>query len=40
MNVIRHRNDLNWEREWDWIKKNEEWIMENALGEEDELDGN
>ena len=29
---------LEWEREWDGIKKMKEWIIENALAEEKELD--
>jgi pyruvate/2-oxoglutarate/acetoin dehydrogenase E1 component/TPP-dependent pyruvate/acetoin dehydrogenase alpha subunit len=29
---------LDWEREWDGIKKMKEWIIENALAEENELD--
>ncbi|MEO7982633.1 MAG: thiamine pyrophosphate-dependent enzyme [Bacteroidota bacterium] len=29
---------LEWEREWDGIKKMKEWIIENGLSEEDELD--
>jgi pyruvate/2-oxoglutarate/acetoin dehydrogenase E1 component/TPP-dependent pyruvate/acetoin dehydrogenase alpha subunit len=29
---------LDWEREWDGIKKMKEWIIENALAEETELD--
>ncbi len=29
---------LDWEREWDGIKKMKEWIIENALAEEEELD--
>lgn len=29
---------LDWEREWDGIRKMKEWIMENALAEEAELD--
>lgn len=29
---------LDWEREWDGIKKMKEWIIENALAEEYELD--
>lgn len=28
---------LEWEREWDGIKKMKEWIIENALASEDEL---
>lgn len=28
---------LDWEREWDGIKKMKEWIIANALSEEDEL---
>src|SRR5579863_3296208 len=28
---------LEWEREWDGIRKMKEWIMENALATEDEL---
>src|ERR1700737_2730144 len=28
---------LQWEREWDGIKKMKEWIIENALAEEEEL---
>lgn len=28
---------LEWEREWDGIKKMKEWVIENALAEEDEL---
>ena len=28
---------LEWEREWDGIKKMKEWILENALCDEDEL---
>ncbi|MDR3714006.1 MAG: thiamine pyrophosphate-dependent enzyme [Puia sp.] len=28
---------LQWEREWDGIKKMKEWILENALASEDEL---
>jgi len=28
---------LEWEREWDGIKKMKEWIMENALASEEEL---
>jgi len=28
---------LQWERDWDCIKKMREWILENALGSEDEL---
>ena len=28
---------LEWEREWDGIKKMKEWIIENALANEDEL---
>ncbi|HEY4209680.1 MAG TPA: transketolase C-terminal domain-containing protein, partial [Puia sp.] len=28
---------LEWEREWDSIKKMKEWIIENALAEEEEL---
>ena len=28
---------LEWEREWDGIKKMKEWIVENALAEEDDL---
>jgi pyruvate/2-oxoglutarate/acetoin dehydrogenase E1 component/TPP-dependent pyruvate/acetoin dehydrogenase alpha subunit len=28
---------LEWEREWDCIKKLKEWIIENSLAEEDEL---
>src|SRR5579863_1662407 len=28
---------LEWEREWDGIKKMKEWIVENALASEDEL---
>lgn len=28
---------LQWEREWDCIKKMREWIIENAIGSEDEL---
>ncbi len=28
---------LDWEREWDSIKKMKEWILENSLAEEDEL---
>ena len=28
---------LDWEREWDGIKKMKEWIIENALAEEEEL---
>ncbi|MBC7875022.1 MAG: transketolase, partial [Ferruginibacter sp.] len=30
---------LEWEREWDGIKKMKEWIIENALADEAELDG-
>ncbi len=30
---------LEWEREWDGIKKMKEWIIENALAVEDELNG-
>ena len=29
---------LEWEREWDGIKKMKEWVIENALAEEKELD--
>ena len=29
---------LEWEREWDGIKKMKEWIIENSLAEENELD--
>ncbi len=29
---------LSWEREWDGLKKMREWILENALGSEDELE--
>ncbi len=29
---------LDWEREWDSIKKMKEWIIENALASEEELD--
>src|ERR1700761_2463684 len=29
---------LEWEREWDGIKKMKEWIIDNALASEDELD--
>src|SRR5580700_2024466 len=29
---------LEWEREWDGIKKMKEWIIENALASDDELD--
>jgi pyruvate/2-oxoglutarate/acetoin dehydrogenase E1 component/TPP-dependent pyruvate/acetoin dehydrogenase alpha subunit len=29
---------LEWEREWDGIKKMKEWIVENGLAEEEELD--
>ena len=29
---------LEWEREWDGIKKMKQWIVENALASEDELD--
>ncbi|MFZ1264241.1 MAG: thiamine pyrophosphate-dependent enzyme [Chitinophagaceae bacterium] len=29
---------LTWEKEWDGIKKMKEWIIENALAEEKELD--
>jgi pyruvate/2-oxoglutarate/acetoin dehydrogenase E1 component/TPP-dependent pyruvate/acetoin dehydrogenase alpha subunit len=29
---------LEWEREWDGIKKMKEWLIENALATEDELD--
>ncbi len=29
---------LEWEREWDGIKKMKEWIIENGLATEDELD--
>lgn len=29
---------LEWEKEWDGIKKMKEWILENALAEEPELD--
>jgi pyruvate/2-oxoglutarate/acetoin dehydrogenase E1 component/TPP-dependent pyruvate/acetoin dehydrogenase alpha subunit len=29
---------LEWEREWDAIKKLKEWIIDNALASEDELD--
>ena len=29
---------LDWEREWDGIKKMKEWIIANALAEENELD--
>ena len=28
---------LEWEREWDGIKKMKEWIIDNALASEDEL---
>jgi pyruvate/2-oxoglutarate/acetoin dehydrogenase E1 component/TPP-dependent pyruvate/acetoin dehydrogenase alpha subunit len=28
---------LEWEREWDCIKKFKEWVIENALADEDEL---
>ncbi|MEO8770592.1 MAG: thiamine pyrophosphate-dependent enzyme [Ferruginibacter sp.] len=28
---------LSWEKEWDCIKQMKEWILENALAEEDEL---
>lgn len=28
---------LNWEKEWDCIKQMREWILENALAEEEEL---
>jgi len=30
---------LEWEREWDGIKKMKEWIIENALASEEELNG-
>ncbi len=30
---------LEWEREWDGIKKMKEWIIANALASEEELDG-
>ncbi|MFP5039404.1 thiamine pyrophosphate-dependent enzyme [Parasediminibacterium sp. JCM 36343] len=30
---------LQWERDWDCIKKMREWIIENAIGSEDELLG-
>lgn len=30
---------LEWEREWDGIRKMKEWIIANALAEEEELDG-
>ena len=29
---------LEWEREWDCIKKIKEWMIENELAEEEELD--
>lgn len=29
---------LGWEREWDGLKKMREWILENALGDEEELE--
>jgi pyruvate/2-oxoglutarate/acetoin dehydrogenase E1 component/TPP-dependent pyruvate/acetoin dehydrogenase alpha subunit len=29
---------LDWEREWDGIKKMKEWLIENALASEEELD--
>ena len=29
---------LDWEREWDCIKQMREWILENSLAEEEELD--
>jgi pyruvate/2-oxoglutarate/acetoin dehydrogenase E1 component/TPP-dependent pyruvate/acetoin dehydrogenase alpha subunit len=29
---------LEWEREWDGIRKMKEWLIENALADEDELD--
>lgn len=29
---------LDWEREWDGIKKMKEWVIENALATEEELD--
>ena len=29
---------LNWEREWDDMKKFREWILENGIGDEDELE--
>ena len=29
---------LEWEREWDGIKKMREWIIENALADEEELE--
>jgi pyruvate/2-oxoglutarate/acetoin dehydrogenase E1 component/TPP-dependent pyruvate/acetoin dehydrogenase alpha subunit len=31
-------NRLEWEREWDGIKKLKEWIVENTLADEDELE--
>lgn len=30
---------LEWEREWDGVKKMKEWIIANALAKEEELDG-
>ena len=38
MNDIKRQERLEWEREWDGIKKMREWIIENALADEDELD--
>ena len=36
----RYKNSerLQWEREWDGIKKMKEWIIDNALASEDELE--
>lgn len=30
---------LAWEREWDGLKKMREWILENSLSDEDEIEG-
>ena len=37
MNVINLLNGLEWEREWDCIKKMREWIIENVLATDEEL---
>ena len=37
MNDINRPEQLEWEREWDGIKKLKEWIIDNTLATEAEL---
>ena len=38
MKDIKRQERLEWEREWDCLKKMKEWIIENALSDEEELE--